>query len=98
MTTLQESNKLAETIVDAGGVWLLLRPNASRHIEVEPIAVDKLWTGRMVVHVRAIEGKPFVRKDNYGEGYFRTRTAYKHVFPEQLKAITPDKEVVGKKE
>jgi len=96
MITLEESNKLAETIVEKGGVWLLLFNN--RKLEVEPIAAVKLWTGRTVVYVRAVEGKPFILKDDYGEGSFRIRTAYLNVYPEKLETVTPDKEGVGKKE
>lgn len=94
--TLEERNKLAETIVETGGIWLL--PFNDRRVKVEPIASYKLWTGKTVVKVRAVEGRPFVQKDNYGEGIFRSRTAYKNVYPEQLETVTPDKEGVGKKE
>lgn len=96
MMTLEERNKLAEKIVETGGVWLL--PFNGRKVEVKPIATVQNWTGRTLVKVRAIKGKPFVQKDNYGEGSFRSRTAYKNVFPEQLETVTPDKEGVGKKE
>lgn len=93
MMTPGESNKLAETIVETGGVWLL--PFVNRKVEVKPIATVKLWTGWTVVHVKAIEGKPFVQKDNYGEGSFRSRTAYKNVFPEQLETVTREEATVS---
>ena len=91
--TLEERNKLAETIVETGGVWLL--PFNGRKLEVKPIATVPNWTGRTFVHVRAIEGKPFVQKDNYGEGSFRSMTAYKNVFPEQLETVTREEATVS---
>ena len=93
MMTLEEKDKLAKTIAETGGVWLL--PFNGRKVEVVPIAAYKLWTGKTVVKVRAVEGKPFVQKDDYGEGSFRSRTAYKNVFPEQLETVTPDKATVS---
>ena len=93
MMTLEERNKLAETIVETGGVWLL--PFNGRKLEVKPIATVPNWTGRTFVHVRAIEGKPFVQKDNYGEGVFRSKTAYKNVFPEQLETVTREEATVS---
>ena len=94
--TLEDRSKLAETIVETGGVWLLLFNN--RHVKVEPIAVVRSWTGQTLVNVRALYGKSFFLKDNYGEGSFRIRTAYLNVEPERLERITLDKEGVGKKE
>ena len=91
--TLEERNKLAETIVETGGVWLL--PFNGRKVEVEPIATVPNWTGRTFVHIKALEGKPFVQKDDYGEGIFRSMTAYKTVYPEQLETVTPDKATVS---
>jgi len=96
MMTLEERNRLAESIVDQGGVWLL--PFNGRTVEVRPIAVVVTWTGKSDVRVMAINGKPFVQKVDWGEGICKTRTAYKYVSPEQLKSVTPDKEGVGKKE
>jgi len=93
MMTLEESNKLAEKIVETGGVWIL--PFNDRRVKVEPIAAYKLWTGKTIVKVRAIEGKPFVQKDDYGEGSFRSMTAYKNVYPEQLETVTSDKATVS---
>lgn len=94
--TLEERNKLAEKIVETGGVWLL--PFNGRNVEVRPIATVPNWTGRTLVKVRAVEGKPFVQKVDWGEGICRTRTPYKNVYPERLETVTPDKEGVGKKE
>ena len=93
MMTPEESNKLAETIVETGGVWLL--PFNGRKVEVVPIAAYKLWTGKTVVKVRAVEGKPFVQKDDYGEGSFRSMTAYKNVYPEQLETVTQEEATVS---
>lgn len=93
MMILEERNKLVETIVETGGVWIL--PFNGRKVKVEPIAAVKLWTGLTVVRVRAIEGKPFVQKDDYGEGSFRSMTAYKNAFPEQLETVTPEKATVS---
>jgi len=94
MMTLEERNKLAEAIVDQGGVWLL--PFNGRKVKVEPIAAVVNWTGRTYVKVKAIEGKPFVQKDDYGEGVFRSMTAYKNVYPEQLETVTSDKATVSR--
>ena len=96
MMTLEERNKLAETIVETGGVWLL--PFNGRNVEVEPIETVKLWGGRLAIHTVAVEDKPFVQKDDYGEGCFITKSKHKTVYPEQLETVTPDKEGVGKKE
>lgn len=93
MMSLDERNKLAETIVETGGVWLL--PFNGRKIEVKPIAAVPNWTGRTFVHVKAVEGNPFVQKDDYGEGSFRSRTAYKNVFPEQLETVTQEEATVS---
>ena len=91
--TPEESNKLAETIVETGGVWLL--PFNGRKIEVKPIAAVPNWTGRTFVHVKAVKGKPFVQKDDYGEGSFRSMTAYKNVYPEQLETVTQEEATVS---
>ena len=96
MMTLEERNRLAESIVDQGGVWQL--PFNGRNVEVEPVTTVPNWTGRTLVKVMAVEGKPFVHKVDWGEGICRTRSAYKNVFPESLVMVTPDKEGVGKKE
>lgn len=82
MMTLEERNRLAEAIVEQGGIWLL--PFNGRKMEVTPVGAYKLFTGRAIVKVKAIKGKPFVQKDDYGEGRFITKTAYKNAFPEQL--------------
>ena len=87
--SLEERNKLAEKIVQTGGVWIL--PFNGRKVEVVPIAAFKLFTGITAVKVKAIKGKPFVQKDFYGEGTFRSKSAYKSVFPEQLEAVASDK-------
>ena len=76
MMTLEERNRLAESIVDQGGVWLL--PFNGRTVEVRPIAVVVTWTGKSDVRVMAINGKPFVQKVDWGEGICKTRTAYKY--------------------
>ena len=94
--TLEERNKLAEKIVETGGVWIL--PFNGRKVEVKPIETVKLWGGRLAVHTVAVEDKPFVQKDDYGEGCFITKSKHKTVYPEQLETVTPDKEGVGKKD
>ena len=93
MMTLEERNKLAEKIVEQGGVWLL--PFNGRKVEVEPIETVKLWGGRIAVHTRSVEGKPFVIKDDFGEGTIRTKTRHKTVYPEQLETVTSDKATVS---
>ena len=93
MMTLEERNKLAETIVETGGVWIL--PFNDRRVEVEPIAAVPNWTKRTYVVVKAVEGKPFVQKDDYGEGSFRSRTAYKNAFTEQLETVTQEEATVS---
>ena len=93
MMTLVERNKLAETIVETGGVWLL--PFNGRKIKVKPIATVPNWTGRTFVHIKALEGKPFVQKDDYGEGIFRSMTAFKNVYPEQLETVTCEEATVS---
>ena len=84
--TLEERNKLAETIVETGGVWIL--PFNGRKVKVKPIETVKLWGGRLAVHTVAVEGKPFVQKDDYGEGCFITKSKHKTVYPEQLETVT----------
>lgn len=91
--TLEERNKLAETIVETGGVWLL--PFNGRNVEVKPIGVVVTWTGRSFVKVMAIKGKPFVQKTDWGEGICRSKTAYKNVFPEQLETVTREEATVS---
>lgn len=93
MMTLEERNKLAETIVETGGVWLL--PFNGRKVEVKPIETVKLWGGRLAVHIMAIKGKPFVQKTDWGEGICRSKTAYKNAFPEQLETVTQEEATVS---
>ena len=93
--TLEERNKLAEKIVETGGVWLL--PFNGRNVEVKPVTIQA--RGRTVVFVKALEGKPFHQKDEYGEGRVRRYwSEFKWVYPEQLETVTPEKEGVGKKD
>ena len=93
MMTLEEKDKLAKTIAETGGVWLL--PFNGRKVDVGPIAAYKVWTRKTVVKVRPEDGKPLVQKVDKGVGTFRSRTAYKNVFPEQLETVTPDKATVS---
>lgn len=97
MMTLEERNKLAETIVETGGVWLL--PYGKQLIKVTPCWTDKLCGGRTAVRVMAVKGKPFVQKYDSGEGFAcKFKSMFKSVWPEQLETATSDKEGVGKKE
>ncbi len=92
MMTLEEKDKLAKTIAETGGVWLL--PYMGRKVEVKPVTIQA--RGRMVVFVKALKGKPFHQKDEYGEGRVRRYwSEYKWVFPEQLETVTPDKATVS---
>lgn len=97
--TLEERNKLAETIAETGGVWRISRPYSEGYIEVIPVVAIKSWTGRTSVYVIAIKGKPFREKVEVGEGRNRwIGKRYKTVFPEYLEPVTLDKEGIGKKE
>ncbi|HPR35834.1 MAG TPA: hypothetical protein PKY64_09195 [Anaerolineaceae bacterium] len=98
MMTLEERNKLAEAIVETGGVWLLPRPDrAGGCIEVQPLRFN-LWMGRASVLVMATTGKPFRPSIECGEGrWCRVGSKYKWVFPEYLEPVDI-KEGVGIKE
>ena len=79
--SLEESNKLAETIMESGEIWLL--PYGKQKVEVEPVMIQ--MRGRMAVFVKAVEGSPFYQKDKFDGGrVFKYRSAYKWVYPEQL--------------
>jgi len=94
MMTLEEKDKLAKTIAETGGVWLL--PYMGRKVEVKPVTIQA--RGRMVVFVKALKGKPFHQKDEYGEGRVRRYwSEYKWVFPEQLETVTLEKEALGRR-
>lgn len=100
MMTLEERNKLAETIVATSDIWLLRKPYGEGYIDVLPLRlVEHPWTDRIALQVMAVKGKPFREKVEVSEGRNRwIGTRYKTVFPEYLEPVTPDKEGIGKKE
>jgi hypothetical protein len=80
---LEESNALATKIFEEGGTWLV--DGYSRQVEVTPIGFYKSWNGRILVVVKALKGKPWREKTNYGEGRtFTSGTNIKNVRPQDL--------------
>ena len=80
---LEESNALAIKIFEEGGTWLV--DGYSRRAEVTPIGTYKSWNGRILVTVKALKGKPWREKTDYGDGITFTKgTNIKQVRPQDL--------------
>lgn len=80
---LEESNALAAKIVEIGGIWLI--GESPYQVEVSPIGTIKSWDSRILVTVKALKGKPWREKVDFGEGRtFRQGTNIKNILPQYL--------------
>lgn len=80
---LEESNALATKIVEIGGTWLI--GESPYQVEVTPIGATKSWDSRTLVTVKALKGKPWREKVDFGEGRtFRQSTDTKNILPQYL--------------
>lgn len=81
-----ESNHLAVDIFEQGGIWKV--ENAGRKLLVEIVGLRVAELGMIVLDIRALEGKPFMRTIDYGDGYKkRFRSEYSSRLPEYLTPI-----------
>lgn len=78
-----ESNHLAVDIFEQGGIWKV--ENADRKLLVEIVGLRVAELGMIVLDIRALEGKPFMRTIDYGDGFKkRFRSEYSSRLPEYL--------------